>query len=454
MPKSLFKRKQILHKVSLNQQKMKKWAKYSENNFQNKFHLVEAEKSKVLGDFFKAINFYEKSINLASNNGYIQEEALANELTAKIYLSLENKRVARVYMEQAVYCYNLWGAISKVNHLKELYPQLLNFRKIDSKCIDDAAVTHENKATGSSMILDTATIIKATHAISGEIKLEGLLKKLIYILLENAGAQKVYYLLKKDEKYIIQAEGNVEGNQIEVMKEIDFENTGSLPNKIIYYVEHSKDSIILDDASISEKYINDPYIIDKKPKSVMCMPVLSKGNLLGILYLENNLIEGAFNNERIEIIKIISSQLAISLENATLYTNLERSERQIREHHDQLEELIEKRTIKLKEEILERKKAEKLLKEMATHDNLTGLANRKLFQSEFNYSLELSKANKLSLAIVFIDLDGFKTINDTFGHDSGDVVIKTVAQRLLKTVRTDDIVSRFGGDEFVIIIKT
>jgi diguanylate cyclase (GGDEF)-like protein len=339
------------------------------------------------------------------------------------------------------------------NLKSKLFKGIFKFYKSDGTIIKDLGVTIENNLNESSMVLDTATIIKDTHAISGEIKLEELLKKLVYILLENAGAQKVCYLVKKEEIYIIQAEGNVQENQVDVMKEINLENTENLPKKIIYYVEHSRDSIILDDASVSEKYINDPYIIDKKPKSVMCIPVLSKGNLLGILYLENSLIEGAFNNERIEIIKIISSQLAISLENATLYTNLEHSEKQLREHHDQLEELVEKRTVKLKEEIMERKKAEKLLEEMATHDNLTGLANRKLFQSQLNYSLESAKVNKLFLAILFIDLDGFKTINDTLGHDNGDIVLKTVAERLLKAVRTFDIVSRFGGDEFVIIMK-
>lgn len=236
------------------------------------------------------------------------------------------------------------------------------------------------------------------------------------------------------------------------MKEIDFENNRSLPKKIIYYVDRSKDNIILDDASVSEKYINDLYIMCKRPKSIMCMPILSKGNILGILYLENNLIEGVFNSERIEILKVISSQLAISLENATLYTNLERSEKQLRKHHDELEELIEKRTAKLREEIIERKKAEKLLEEAATHDSLTGLPNRKLFHNQLNHSLELAKSNKRFLGILFIDLDGFKTINDTLGHDSGDIVLKTVAERLLKAVRTCDIVSRFGGDEFIIIM--
>ena len=151
------------------------------------------------------------------------------------------------------------------------------------------------------------------------------------------------------------------------------ESNLDLPKKIIYYVIHSKDTIILNSSSISDKFITDTYIAEKKPKSVMCTPVLNKGNLIGILYLENSLIDGAFDSERIEIIKIISSQLAISLENAILYNDLERSEKQLREHHDKLEELIEKRTTKLKEEIIERKRAEKLLEEMASHDYLTGL---------------------------------------------------------------------------------
>ncbi|EFG87052.1 diguanylate cyclase (GGDEF) domain protein [Clostridium carboxidivorans P7] len=449
---SLFRKKQILNKVSSSQRKMKKWAKHAESNFLHKFYLVKAEQARVLGKTLKAINFYEKAIRLASDNGYIQEEALANELAAKFYLYLKNKRIAKVYMEQAIYCYILWGATSKVNYLKGLYSQILGFHNQDGTPIKNMVVNLENEIDKGSMVLDTATIIKATHAISGEIKLEELLKKLVYILLENAGAQKVCYLVKKEEKYIVQAEGSMDRNDIEVMKEIDIENTMSLPKKIIYYVGRSRNSVILENASVSEKCKSDPYIAAKKPKSIMCMPVINKGNLLGILYLENNLIQGVFNKERIEILKIISSQLAISMENAALYANLEKSEKELRRNHEKLEELVEERTAKLKEEIVERKKAEKLLEEMANHDNLTGLPNRKLFYSELKNSLQLAKENKFSLAILFIDLDGFKMINDTLGHSSGDIVLKIVSQRLLKTVREGDMVSRFGGDEFIIFM--
>jgi Predicted ATPase len=233
---TFFTKKELLDKVDANQRKMKKWAKHSGSNFLHKFYLVKAEEAKVLGRVLKAINFYEKAIKLAADNGYIQEEALANELTAKFYLHLGNNRIAKVYMEQAVYCYVLWGATSKVNQLKALYPEILSFHKNEDIFIKNMTVDLENKTDKSSMVLDTATIIKATHAISGEIKLEELLKKLVYIVLENAGAQKVCYLIKKEEKYVIQAEGSIDGNKIEVMKEIDIKNSGSLPKKIIYYV--------------------------------------------------------------------------------------------------------------------------------------------------------------------------------------------------------------------------
>lgn len=449
---SLFEKKQIMFKISSNEKKLKKWSQHAPDNFLHKFYLIKAEKARILGKTYDAIYFYEKAIKTAAENNYIQDEALSNELAAKFYLSMENKRIAKIYFEQSIYCYNLWGAKAKANHIIKSYNQLLNLHKVSNQIINDTNITL-NKKLSNPIGLDIAAIIKTTHTISGEIKLEELLKKLLYILLENAGAQRICYLIKREEKYVILAEGNIADNQIEVMKEEDLESNLDLPKKIIYYVIHSKDTIILNSSSISEKFVTDTYITEKNPKSVMCMPVLNKGNLIGILYLENSLIEGAFDNERIEIIKIISSQLAISLENAILYNDLERSEKQLREHHDKLEELIEKRTTKLKEEIIERKRAEKLLEEMASHDYLTGLANRKLFQSQLSYSLEFSKANSLSLAILFIDLDGFKAINDSFGHDCGDIVLKTIAERLLKTVRKFDLVSRFGGDEFVIIVK-
>ncbi|PRR82076.1 diguanylate cyclase domain-containing protein [Clostridium vincentii] len=433
------KQKKLIIKVNLNQKKLKKMAHYAPMNFLNKYNLVEAEKSRVMNKNLKAMDYYDKAIELATENQYIQEEALANELAAKFYISTGKIKKARTYLEEANYGYSLWGAVAKTKQLQRDYSYLNITGTYQNHSMKVAITPSENRPVTSSMILDSATIIKATQAISGEIKLEELLKKLVFILLENAGAQKVCYLVKKDANYIIQAEGVINGKNLEMISMPLDERSSRVPEKIIYSVEHSKKSIILDTAFEDEKYMNDPYIIFKKCKSIMCMPVISKGEPIGILYLENNLISGAFNSERIEILKIVSSQLAISIENANLYNNLE--------------ELVEERTWELKKEISERKKVQKQLEQIATHDALTGLANRILFQINLKNLIRTSPIQEDSFYVIFIDLDGFKAINDTFGHDSGDIVLKVVAERLIKCVKTSDTVSRIGGDEFTIILK-
>lgn len=433
-------KEKFMKMVVSNQKKLKKLSESAPMNFLHKYYLVEAERANILKNELKTVELYNIAIELAAKNEYIQEEALANELMAKYYVSRGKDRLARAFMKDAIYCYKLWGASAKVSSLETEYPFLLVTGPSDmKKNMKNTSIISEGKTSSISGALDISSILKATQAISGEIILEELFKKLVYILLESAGAQYVTYLTKKDGKYIIQAKGMEEENNIEVLKDSNVEAGECLPEKIIAYTDHTKESVILDNASEDEKYMNDIYISKNKSKSILCMPVLSKGDIIGILYLENNLIEGAFSIDRVEILKVVASQLAISLENANLYNNLE--------------ELVEERTRELKEEIIERRKIQKQLEEMATHDNLTGLANRKLFQDRLIHSLESAKRNNSNLSVLYIDLDGFKAVNDTLGHDSGDMVLIVVTERFLSCVRSCDMVSRLGGDEFTIIIE-
>jgi diguanylate cyclase (GGDEF)-like protein len=215
--------------------------------------------------------------------------------------------------------------------------------------------------------------------------------------------------------------------------------TGSLPIKILNYVERTHESVIIDDAGASDVYGSDEYILLHTCKSVMCLPVINKGELKGLLYLENNLIEGVFDQQRTEALKIIAAQLAISLENAYLIDNLQH--------------LVDDRTHELRAEIAVRMNAEKRLEHMANYDFLTNLPNRRMFQNYLARSIELARVNNSNLAVLFIDLDGFKSINDQYGHDKGDIVLVTTATRLLASVRSCDTVSRMGGDEFVLILE-
>jgi len=94
----------------------------------------------------------------------------------------------------------------------------------------------------------------------------------------------------------------------------------------------------------------------------------------------------------------------------------------------------------------------KMLEALALNDPLTGLANRRLLADRMSMTLVHARRNKSAMAVVFLDLDGFKQINDALGHDAGDVLLKAVAGRLVETVREEDTVARLGGDEFVIAL--
>ena len=115
-------------------------------------------------------------------------------------------------------------------------------------------------------------------------------------------------------------------------------------------------------------------------------------------------------------------------------------------------EVGKERTILLAiEDITERKKYEEKIQQMAFHDSLTGLPNRKLFSDRLGIVLAQAKRNKKKVGIVMLDLDNFKDVNDTLGHDVGDTLLKAVAERLSVILRKSDTVARFGGDEFVLI---
>ncbi len=336
---SHIKQSAAIKQISANQKKMKKWSHYAPMNYLHKYYLVEAEKSRVFKKDLLAIEYYNKAIDAASKNNFIQDEALAYELLSKFYLSRENIKLARFYMEAAIYRYLLWGATSKVTYLENKYTFLLysNHERENLKVTNNLDST---SAKDTSALLDTTTILKATQAISGEIILEELLKKLIYLLLENSGAQRVIFLNKQRDNFIISAEGSSEKNKLDVNLNLNFYTYDNIPRKVINFVLNSKEILILDNPSSNEGFMDDQYFLQNTPKSILCMPIISKMNLTRIIYLENNLIEGAFSKERIEILKLVSSQLSISIDNAKMYKDLELL-------NNSLEQKVQERTTEL-----------------------------------------------------------------------------------------------------------
>nr|WP_202222579.1 ATP-binding sensor histidine kinase [Okeania sp. KiyG1] len=318
-------REQIWLQLAKNQEKLKDWAHHAPMNCQHKYDLVEAEKARVLGEKWQAGELYDKAISGAKENEYIQEEALANELAAKFYLELGKDKIAAGYMQDAYYCYARWGAKAKVEDLEKRYPFLLKpiiERQLYSSTssatsIDLTQGTISKTTTGSGEMLDLATLMKASRTLSEDISLEGAITNLMQVVRENAGAETVALMLFTDQVLMLTA--LVTGPENSTLTPLPVVITHAVPLSIVNQVKHSQKPLVLDNASNNNAYAGDAYIQKYQPQSIFCLPLIARGKLIGILYLENNQVAGAFTQKRVEVLNLLCSQAAISLENAQLY---------------------------------------------------------------------------------------------------------------------------------------
>ncbi|MBE8997673.1 AAA family ATPase [Nostoc sp. LEGE 12447] len=336
-------RQAILEKVQANQQKMELWATHAPTNHLHRFYLVEAERCRILGQKLEAMDYYENSIAKSQENGFLQEEALAYELAGKFYQSLGKELIHQTYITKAYYACIRWGAIAKVKYLESKYTflvgQTTTVETTTSK-IDTIHLTTTTTTNSSSLsdFLDFNTFIKFSQAITNEIVLENLLSKLIKILLENAAAQKAVLLLLKDNQLYIEASGNATVNVVTVLPSITVENYQDLPLSVINYVFRTQQYLVLNDAITTEPFNLDIYIQKYKIKSIFCLPIIYQSQLTGIIYLENHLSSGAFVPERIEILKVLVSQMAIAIQNARLYTREQDKSRELEQSIKDLQE--------------------------------------------------------------------------------------------------------------------
>ncbi|MDD1414036.1 ATP-binding protein [Dolichospermum sp. ST_con] len=322
---SVSEQKQYLEKVLSNQEKMKNWAVHAPMNFQHKYDLIAAETARVLGNSWQAMELYDKAIAGAKEHKYLHEEALANELAAKFYLSFDKEKIAKTYLIDAYYCYANWGAKAKIVNLETTYPDLLepiiNQTKTKLTAGEVSTLVSKPSLTGVSALLDLETITKASLAISSEIQIDKLLSTFMQVILENVAANKSALILQKEGNLILVAQciNEYECN----LSTTPLNNRQDLPLSIINYVAHTQKYLLISDIISDQDFAHDSYVIQHQPKSILCNPILNKGELIGIIYLENNLTVNAFTTDRLRILNLLSSQAAISLENAQIYSNLE-----------------------------------------------------------------------------------------------------------------------------------
>jgi PAS domain S-box-containing protein len=311
------------------------WAENCPENFANRTALVGAEIARIEGRELDAERLYEQAIRSAQANGFVHNEALANELAARFNGARGFETIAHAYLRNARQCYLRWGAAGKVRQLEELYPHLR----------EEASLPVPASTIGAPVEhLDLATVIKVSHAISGEIVLQKLINKLMRIALEQAGAERGLLILARGNEQRIEAEANSDCDKVTVHFRRSLVAPSELPESLFRHVIRTQESVTLYDALTENLFSEDEYIRRRGPRSVFCLPLIKQRKLMGVLYLENNLAPGVFTPNRLATLELIASQAAISLEQARLYAEIRRTN----EH--------------LQIEISERRRAEEALK--------------------------------------------------------------------------------------------
>jgi PAS domain S-box-containing protein len=306
--------------LTAHREQLREWADNYRPTFGDKHALVSAEIARLEGRDLDAMRLYEVAIGAARENGFVQNEGVANELAARFYLKRGIEKVARSYLRDARYCYLRWGALGKVQQLDERYPAIGEQSSLRSTTIIGTSIEQ----------LDLGTVMKASHAVAGEIVLERLIETLMVIAVEHAGAERGLLILSRGEENRIAAEGRTGRDGVEVKLQHALVTPSDLPGSLLHYVIRTQESVILDDASSQNLFSQDEYVRQRRPRSVLCLPLVKQVKLVGILYLENSLAPRVFTPKRLALLEMLASQAAISLDHARLYADLNRLNAELR----------------------------------------------------------------------------------------------------------------------------
>lgn len=425
-------------------EQLNKAARLCPSNFAHKAHFLSAE----LAILKKApqeeiLEHYRQAIAYLEEDDFVHMKALICESMAAYWGTQRNEIITNAYISEACFFYSKWGALRKVRLMEDKFPNLKTH-------FPWAVASSQVSQNFSSDAIDMASIMKGMQILSGEIRIEKLLRSLMSLILENAGARQGALLLvnRDDKELYIEAQKKSFEAEIEIMQTLPYRNNDNLCPEIIQYVARSLENVVLANAWKESDFSNNPHIKNGQIKSVLSLPVLYRNRLIGVIYLEHHLADNVFNEQQIQTLKILSSQASISIENALLYDNLEKK--------------VEERTAQLN-------LANEKLRQLSLQEPLTALHNRR-YISEFvserceNFTvrkvqlLENSEninisINQKVMGVFMIDLDYFKTVNDTYGHQAGDAVLVRISRVLAKQIRPDDYIVRWGGEEFLVILN-
>ena len=373
---------------------MKLWAKGCPENYNAHLYLMLAEECNLLGKYDQALANYEQALQWASKNKLLMIEAIANERASVFCLKRNYTKQSQTYLKDSYESYFAWGAHEKCKQLAVAYPSIFSYMVLEK---EDATTTTISTSKSSFVALDMSSVMKASQSIASQVKYDDLLKRLMHITIENAGAQKGSLLLLKDDKLCVEIISNANEQEMDILPSIPLEETSLVPHSIINYAWRSQESVVVNDALEDDQFNNDTYIKENKVLSMMCLPIATQGKTIGILYLENNLLRGVFYEKRLALLNMLSGQIGISIQNAILYENLE--EKVIERTKE-----IEKQKVQLEKE---KEKSDALLLNIIPRRTAEELKSTGKYKAQ-NYK---------NVTVLFCDIVGFTTLAEKLTAD-------------------------------------
>ncbi|MBP6985838.1 MAG: AAA family ATPase [Alphaproteobacteria bacterium] len=386
--------------------KLEKTSKMNPYNFRHLYLMGQAEYYRLKNKPLMALDFYHQAIAEAKTKNFSRWIAMASERAGELYLELKDTTAAAAYFQAAIYYYSLLGCELKTKIINQKYGQILNLEGI---------VANSTKSSLSTSVmmsgdLDLLSMIKANQVISSEIKLDKLLPKILRVVIESAGADKVIFIGLQKDLWVIEAVGQMGKNEINVdmVSEILTENS-DVPQELITYVTRSLTHLVIGDLSQDERYSNLKYVQEYKTKSALCLPIMRGDSIVAILYLENNLNTDVFSPERLRVLQALSTQISISLENARYFENMQQL-------FNATERFVPKKFLQL----LGRKNIEEV---------------------------QIGDSVKVEMSAIFADLRDFTTISESIEPEELTYILNTYLKYMAPIIRNNNgFINRVLGD--------
>ena len=307
-------------------------------NFMHMLRLLEAEQAWAAGDVGTAALAFDAARDEVAARQRPWHRALISECAARFNFAQGLRHIGLELLAQARQEYLAWGATAKVAELDSAYPVLRRSAEAPGNFGAGRAGDLQRDPMLSTGSIDLLAILSASQTLSSQTTIEALHDRVAEVLAAMTGATSVRLLLWSDDRqdWLVPAPAS------DSIPRSGAGTEHAVPMSVLRYVKRIPEPVVVADAVSDDRFAGDPYFTDIDRCSLLALPILSRGILRALLLLENRLIRGAFTAERLDAVNLIAGQLAVSLDNAQLYSELTASRARIVAASDQTRRQIER----------------------------------------------------------------------------------------------------------------